>query len=64
MASTMERRTGPRKLALEETLAPATLWDPMIPGVPAGPARDRFVASAREPGPAARRATTDIAFAP
>src|SRR6266581_5123831 len=32
MASTMERRTGPRKVALESSLAPATRWDPMIPG--------------------------------
>ncbi len=63
MASTMERRTGPRKLALEETLAPATLWNPMIPGVLPGPARDRFVASAANPGPLPAR-DEDIAFAP
>src|SRR5712691_3468846 len=45
MASTMERRTGPRKVALEPSLAPATRWDPMIPGVATGPAADRFVRS-------------------
>src|SRR3954466_3494456 len=28
LASTMERRTGPRKLALEPELAPATVWHP------------------------------------
>ena len=33
MASLYERRTGPRKVALEPTLAPASLWDPSIPGV-------------------------------
>jgi len=44
LASTMERRTGPRKLALEPELAPATVWDPatVTPG-PDGPARERFV---------------------
>ena len=46
MAQTMERRAGPRKVALEPSLAPASRWDPMIPGVAAGPTRDRFVRSA------------------
>ena len=63
MASTMERRTGPRKIALEETLEPATLWNPMIPGANAGPARERFVPSAASPGPLPGR-DADIAFAP
>ncbi len=63
MASTMERRTGPRKVALEASVAPATRWDPLIPGVPAGPARDRFVRSPADPGPLPKR-DEDIAFAP
>ncbi len=63
MASTMERRTGPRKLALGTDLVPATLWNPMIPGVPPGPTRDRFVASAANPGPLPKK-DDDIAFAP
>src|SRR5450830_1816163 len=63
MASVMERRTGPRKVALEESLAPATRWDPMIPGVPAGPASDRFVRSTASPGTLPKR-DEDIAFAP
>ena len=63
MASTMERRTGPRKLALEETLAPATIWNPMIPGVAPGPTRDRFVRSNASVGPLPRR-DDEIAFAP
>ena len=33
LASVYERRTGPRKLALEDTLAPATRWNPMLPGI-------------------------------
>ncbi len=53
MASTMERRTGPRKLAIGTDVVPATLWNPMIPGVAPGPSRDRFVASAGRSGAAA-----------
>jgi Asp-tRNA(Asn)/Glu-tRNA(Gln) amidotransferase A subunit family amidase len=33
MAPLYERRTGPRKLALEASLAPATQWNPSLPGV-------------------------------
>src|SRR6266508_239407 len=62
LASTMERRTGPRKVALEPSLAPATRWDPMIPGVPAGPASDRFVRSPAAAETVPRR-DEDIAFA-
>jgi len=32
MAALYERRTGPKKIALEETLAPATVWNPSIRG--------------------------------
>ena len=32
MAPLYERRTGPRKVALEPTLAPATVWNPLLPG--------------------------------
>src|SRR5579872_7455393 len=45
LASVYERRTGPRKLALEDTSAPATLWDPMLPGFKSAVQRDRFVRS-------------------
>jgi Asp-tRNA(Asn)/Glu-tRNA(Gln) amidotransferase A subunit family amidase len=63
MAPVYERRTGPRKLSLESSVAPATRWDPILPGQPAGPVRDRFVRtkSAADPLPAA---DADIAFAP
>ncbi len=63
LASTMERRAGPRKVALESSLAPATRWDPMIPGAPAGPASSRFVRSPADSTPLPRR-DEDIAFAP
>src|SRR5262245_56808182 len=63
MAATMERRTGPHSVALEPALSPATLWNPMIPGVPTQSARERFVRSwvAAETLP---KRDGDIAFAP
>ncbi len=63
MAGTMERRTGPRKVALEPSLAPASQWNPVLPGLSAGPARDVFVRSKSDPGPLPKR-DEDIAFAP
>jgi len=63
LASVYERRTGPRKLELESTLAPATQWDPMLPGVKAGSQRDRFVRSSG-PAVALPKKDEDIAFAP
>ncbi len=62
MASTMERRAGPRKLEIGPELVPATLWNPMIPGVPPGPARDRFIPSAGVAEPLPKR-DGDIAYA-
>ena len=47
MGQLMERRVGPRKMVLEPTVAPATRWDPRLPGAGTGPTRDRFV---RTPG--------------
>lgn len=62
MAQYLERRTGPRKVALADTDAPATVWDPMLPGIAAPPSRDRFVRSATNtPLPTSDDA---IAFAP
>ncbi|GAC1347667.1 MAG: amidase [Myxococcales bacterium] len=63
MAALPERRTGPRKLALDDALAPASRWDPALPGLRVGPARDRFVRSRGVPGPLPAR-DEDIAFAP
>ncbi len=62
MAALYERRTGPRKVALESTLAPASRWNPMLPGLKAGPDRDRFIRSSADPGPLPAR-DEDIAFA-
>ena len=63
MAGLLERRTGPRTVALAADLAPATVWNPILPGVEAGPARDRFVRSRAAPGPLPAH-DEDIAFAP
>src|SRR6266536_2432532 len=62
MAPLYERRTGPRRVALVPTLAPASRWDPRLPGVRVGPARDRFVRSAAPARPLPAR-DEDIAFA-
>ncbi|HXM59580.1 MAG TPA: amidase [Terriglobales bacterium] len=63
MAGLYERRTGPRNLALESTLAPASRWDPMLPGQKILPQHDRFVRSKVDPGPLPTN-DEDIAFAP
>jgi Asp-tRNA(Asn)/Glu-tRNA(Gln) amidotransferase A subunit family amidase len=63
MAGIMERRAGPKKVALEASLAPASRWDPVLPGLAAGPARDRLVRGKADPGPLPKR-DDDIAFAP
>ncbi|HQQ79235.1 MAG TPA: amidase family protein [Thermoanaerobaculia bacterium] len=63
MAGTMERRTGPRTVVLEPSLAPASQWNPVLPGRSAGPARGVFARSASVPGPLPKR-DEDIAFAP
>jgi Asp-tRNA(Asn)/Glu-tRNA(Gln) amidotransferase A subunit family amidase len=62
MAAVYERRTGPRKLAIENTVAPATRWNPVLPGQKSGPERDRFVRSEIDPVPLPAR-DEDIAFA-
>ena len=63
MAALYERRTGPRKVALEPALAPALRWDPVLRGQKSGPERGRFVRSTSDPGPLPSR-DEDIAFAP
>src|SRR5216684_7715255 len=32
LASVYERRTGPRKVALDQAVAPWSRWDPLLPG--------------------------------
>lgn len=63
MAALYERRTGPRKVSIEATVAPAMVWNPVLPGRQAGPERDGFIRSNTDPGPLPSR-DEDIAFAP
>ena len=63
MAPLYERRVGPRKMVLESTLAPATKWNPILPGEKPAPRRDRFVRSNTNPGAVPSR-DEDIAYAP
>ena len=63
LASVYERRVGPRKLALEDGLAPATTWNPAIPGVRIEVHSDKFVRSASADVPLPAK-VEDIAFAP
>ena len=43
LAPYLERRTGPRKLAIAPGEAPATLWNPLLPGLARAPKRGRSV---------------------
>lgn len=62
MAPLYESRVGPRKMELQEGLAPWSRWDPVLPGKKAGPERDRIVRSSAEAGPLPAN-EEDIAFA-
>ena len=64
MAPLYERRTGPRKMQLESSLAPATVWNPLLPGLSlekSNTGQNHFIrtADARTPLPSN---DTDIAF--
>jgi Asp-tRNA(Asn)/Glu-tRNA(Gln) amidotransferase A subunit family amidase len=63
MAPLYERRVGPRKVALEPTLAPWSHGEAALPGQAAGPARNLFLRSKTDPGPLPSH-DEDIAFAP
>ncbi|MGA3212820.1 MAG: amidase family protein [Terriglobales bacterium] len=63
MAALYERRTGPRKIALEASISPATQWNPSSVGVKAAPSGDRFVRNHPDPGPLPA-SDEDIAYAP
>ncbi len=63
LAPYLERRTGPRKVTIAAADAPATLWNPMIPGITPSPAREQFVRS-KSDGATLPTADDAIAFAP
>src|SRR5580765_2103742 len=63
MAPLLERRAGPRKIALEPHTAPATRWNPVLDGQPPVPSRNAFVRSKSDAHPLPA-SDADIAFAP
>src|SRR6267142_1811968 len=63
LASVYERRTGPRKVALEPNVAPWSRYVSALPGQRVGPQRDQFLRSKSDPGPLPTN-DADIAFAP
>ncbi len=63
MAGYVERRTGPRKVALEADVAPAMQWNPIIGKAKSAVMRDQFVRSIINPGPLPTL-DEDIAYAP
>jgi Asp-tRNA(Asn)/Glu-tRNA(Gln) amidotransferase A subunit family amidase len=63
LAPLLERRVGPRTVALEAEHVPASRWNPVLTPADAGPRQDRFVRSAADPGPLPS-SDDAIAFAP
>jgi Asp-tRNA(Asn)/Glu-tRNA(Gln) amidotransferase A subunit family amidase len=63
MASLYERRTGPRKIALEKTLSPFSLYRSVMPGQKVPTGKNQFVRSKIDPGPLPSN-EADIAYAP
>jgi hypothetical protein len=63
LASTTERRTGPRQLAIGDVVAPATVWRPASAGGAPEKGAGRFVRSRGVPGALPAR-DDDIAHAP
>ncbi len=43
MAPLYERRTGPRKVAIPDTVAPYSRWDCTLPGINPGPSKNEFI---------------------
>ena len=63
MAALYERRTGPRKVTIPDSVVPFSQVNPVLPGQHAGPASNRFVRSNADPGPLPGD-DAEIAFAP
>jgi len=62
MAALLERRTGPRNVPLESTLAPFSRYDSVLPGQHPAAQRDHFVRTNSDPGPLPSN-DADIAYA-
>ncbi len=63
MAGLYERRTGPKKVAIEATVAPYSTWNPVLPGQSHGPEQDVFARRAVQ-APPLPSSDAAIAFAP
>lgn len=63
MGALLERRTGPRKVSLEDSLVPWSSGHAALSGVPSGPQVNRFLRTAGVPEPLPSN-DADIAFAP
>jgi Asp-tRNA(Asn)/Glu-tRNA(Gln) amidotransferase A subunit family amidase len=63
MAALYERRVGPRKMPIEESVAPYSQWNPVLPGQMGGPAVSQFVRSKDDAG-ALPSSDEAIAYAP
>ncbi|MEP7117880.1 MAG: amidase, partial [Acidobacteriota bacterium] len=63
LAPLLERRTGPRTVALDPDVAPATIWTPSLIDPTPGPARDRFVRTSASAAPLPA-SDAELAFAP
>jgi Asp-tRNA(Asn)/Glu-tRNA(Gln) amidotransferase A subunit family amidase len=63
LASVYERRTGPRAVALEPTVAPFSRYHSVLPGQSSGPQHNQFIRTNTDPGPLPSN-DADIAFAP
>jgi Asp-tRNA(Asn)/Glu-tRNA(Gln) amidotransferase A subunit family amidase len=63
MAALYERRVGPRKVAIEPSVAPYSQWNPVLPGQRSGPAVNQFVRSKDDAG-ALPSSDEAIAYAP
>src|ERR1039458_1379334 len=64
MAPLLERRTGPRKIELEATLAPATQWNPSLPGIVKPRRGGNLFLRSGDAGLALPAKDDDLAFAP
>ncbi len=63
LAPLYERRTGPRKVAIEASVAPYSQWNPILPGQRSGSGRNQFIRGKAETK-ALPSKDEDIAFAP
>jgi Asp-tRNA(Asn)/Glu-tRNA(Gln) amidotransferase A subunit family amidase len=63
LAQYLERRTGPRKVLIAPNEAPATLWNPVLPGIEVAANQDRFIRNSASV-PSLPSSDDDIAFAP